>query len=96
VMLPPGRAKLDTGEQARREFEAQSLRSLEVDDQLTGAAGPTPNPASTNHLAPQYTVSDAKVGNRQTLRALVRRRGNGEGDCGWPLPHARCGERIKF
>jgi hypothetical protein len=64
--------------------------------QETGAAGPTPNPASTNHLAPQYTVSDAKVGNRQTLCALVRRRGNGEGDCGWPLPHARCGERIKF
>ena len=31
--------------------------------QETGAAGPTPNPASTNHLAPQYTVSDAKVGN---------------------------------
>jgi hypothetical protein len=37
-----------------------------------------------------------RSGTRQTLCALVRRRGNGEGDCGWPLPHARCGERIKF
>jgi hypothetical protein len=37
-----------------------------------------------------------RSGTRQTLCALVRRRGNGEADCGWPLPHARCGERIKF